>query len=293
LIITLKSNSAIAEIETLGAELKSFKDVFGTEYIWCGDEKYWARSSPVLFPIVCSLKNDKTVIDGKEYEMKSHGFARNMEFKVVTKSDDRVTFVLSYCEQTLEVFPFKFALQITYKLIENKLHIKYDVINLDDKDMLFFLGTHPAFNCPLKKNEEFSDYILEFEKNETIACPYFNKEISAIENENRKQVLNDEKTLKLNYEMFKDDALMFENLSSREVKLYNIKTGRGVELAFENFNYFGLWTPPNKNAPFLCLEPWTGVADYDFEGNEFAKKTAVRNLGVNQKETFSLTIIPL
>lgn len=159
MIVTLKNLSAIVQINSKGAELKSFKDVFGTEYIWCSDPKYWSRSSSVLFPTVGMLKNDVATINNINYNMPRHGFARDLEFKLAFQSEEKAIFNLHYNQETLAVYPYKFNLQITYTLIENQLSISYDIFNIDQKEIYYGIGAHPAFTCPLDNTGTFEEYI--------------------------------------------------------------------------------------------------------------------------------------
>ena len=87
-----------------GAELVSVK-VDNIEKMHDG-ESFWNRHSPVLFPIVGKLKDGKTIIEGKEYQMGQHGFARDMEFEEIGEN----SYVLKANEETKIKFPYDFEL---------------------------------------------------------------------------------------------------------------------------------------------------------------------------------------
>ena len=144
----IKNEQLTVEISSLGAELQSIKDAQGNEYLWDGDEQYWNRHSPILFPIVCGLWKDTYRIDGKEYQLGRHGFARDTEFQLISKSEDRITYALTDSEATLKDYPYHFNLAITYRLEGKKLHVIWHVANTDDKQIFFQIGGHPAFLVP-------------------------------------------------------------------------------------------------------------------------------------------------
>ncbi len=293
MIVTLKNLSAIAQINSKGAELKSFKDVFGTEYIWCSDPKYWSRSSPVLFPTVGMLKNDVATINNINYNMPRHGFARDLEFKLVFQSEEKAIFNLQYNQETLSVYPYKFNLQITYTLIENQLSISYDIFNIDQKEMYYGIGAHPAFNCPLDNTGKFEEYIIEFENFESKGCPIYDTKNSYLDIKNRKQILDKDKKIRLKYDLFKDDALIFDNISCQKVSLYHSLTGRGIDIKFKGFDYLGIWTPSDNKSPFICIEPWASLPHCKDEDGDFTKKRGVKKLEINEKHTYYIDIITI
>lgn len=277
----LKNNYLDVTTKTEGAELTSIK-LKGEEYLWSGDEKYWGRHAPVLFPIIGGLKNGKTCIDGKEYFMGRHGFARDMIFEEIGYNQDKDTYLLKSNEETLKVYPYKFELYISYELTENRVKVTYKVNNIDDRTIIFSIGGHPAFCCPIAENEKFEDYYIEFEKNEIqkfISQP--NGLISFEEN----LILDNENKLKLDKNVFRDiDTYIFNNLNSKAVTLKSNKSNKSVTVHFENFPYFGIWTKPD-DAPFICLEPWHGVNDTVDSNGEFKDKLGVIKL--DKGKTFS------
>lgn len=293
MIVTLKNKSAMAKIDSKGAELVSFQDVFGTEYMWQKDPKYWAKTSPVLFPIVGNLREDTTIIGGKEYHMSKHGFCRTAEFKVMYQSDEKAIFTYTYNDETLSMYPYKFSLTLTYTLSGAELQIQYTVMNLDDKAIDYTFGAHPGFNVPVDGNGDFEDYCLEFDQVETAGCPVYDFDQNEINMANRVDFTNGTNKMMLKYSHFDNDAIMFDQPQSSKVKLYSIKTGRGVEMDFGDFDFIAFWTPIKMEAPFLCIEPWCGMAVCSDEGDEFAKKRGCKHLEKDAQHDYKLKIMPL
>lgn len=284
----LKSSFATVEIQSIGAELISFKKLEdGVEYIWNGDAQYWTGHSPVLFPIVCAVNNGEIKVDGKSYPLKNHGFVRHKEFEQVEVSESRAVYRHTYDENTLTMYPFKFDLFITYTLKDNTLEISYSVHNVDDREMFFQLGTHPAFNCPLDEGGHIQDYYLEFEQKETLERLFMNKSNLLISGQSE-VILKDEKVLPLSHEMFEEGALVFRNINSQQVALKSKQSDKSVLLSYENFPYMGIWQP--KNAPFVCIEPWHGIADADNFTGELKDKEMIISLNPGKSFQSSLTI---
>lgn len=270
----LNSESATVEIRPLGAELISFKDKeSGREYMWSGDAEFWTGRSPVLFPIVGSVYDGVMRAEGGEYALKNHGFARNREFRLVEAEETRVVFHLSADDETLAIYPYKFALTLTYTLEGSSLRIQYRVDNDDDKNIYFQLGTHPAFNCPIGGDGEFEDYVLEFNEEETLERFFVTGGNIQIPDKSE-TVLEKGTVLPLTRAQFEEGAMIFRDVKSDRVMLKSEKSEHSVSVSSENFPYLGVWQP--KNAPFLCIEPWHGLADADkFEGELKDKELAV------------------
>ena len=275
--ITLISKGALAEIDTLGAQLVSYQDVVNTEYLWQGNPVYWRGQAPVLFPMVGALREGKALINGRYYLMGQHGFARQKEFKPLIVRDEMAVFSLKADEETRAQYPFDFDLRVTYRLEDTKLSVEFLVTNLGEIPMPFVIGGYPAFRVPVFEDDRFENWILEFEKEETADCPSFVPGSKLLDFSNTRRILNQEKRLKLTHELFYEDALVFHQTNSRWVKLYSILTGRGVEVNYEEFPYLGVWSAKN-DAPFVALEPWTGCATAVDEDDCFEKKRGMKLL---------------
>jgi galactose mutarotase-like enzyme len=267
MIVTITNSQLTVTINTLGAELISLVKN-NKNYIWSVDETYWNKTSPVLFPIVGRLKNDSYSFNGKTYKLPRHGFARNMEFTFDKKSDSQVIFELNQTEETKAIYPFSFKLLMAYTLMENELVIEYFVRNQSDDVLPFSIGAHPAFAI----SDKFENYSLQFNKEDTF-------ETYHLENEsfNGKTTLVDtiNNTIALNYDLFEKDALVFKQLNSNEVTLKN-KDKAILKVNYDHFPYLGIWT--KQNAPFLCIEPWCGLADSSNHNGDLEEKEGMNHL---------------
>jgi galactose mutarotase-like enzyme len=267
MIVTISNGILTATINTLGAELISLVKN-NKNYIWQVDEMYWNKTSPILFPLVGRLKNDSYTFNGKTYQLPRHGFARNMEFTFDKKSDSQVIFELNETEETRLIYPFSFKLLMAYTLMENELVIEYFVRNQSDEVLPFSIGAHPAFNI----SENFENYSLQFNAADTF-------ETHHLENEsfNGKTTLVDTKNnaIALNFTLFEKDALVFKQLNSNEVILKN-KDKAILKVNYDHFPYLGIWT--KQNAPFLCIEPWCGLADSNNHNGDLEEKEGMNHL---------------
>lgn len=277
---------------TMGAELISLKKSDGREVIWQGDPNYWNGRNPHLFPIVGSLKDSKTIILGKEYTIPKHGFARRNEFAVVSHTENQITFVLKSNEKIKECYPFLFAFYVTHTLTEDGFLTEYRIENLDSETMLFGLGGHTAFNCPMEEGSLFSDYEVRFCETEThpvYQCVEDDLGGLLYERGIRKEY-QDFSVINLNYDIFRLDALIFSKLNSKQVKLVHKTSGNGVEVQMDGFASLGIWTPIGKQAPFVCIEPWSIIPDKEDTNGIFKDKPAITALNPNETAQFSYRV---
>lgn len=292
MIIELKNGKFTAQITSRGAELLSLcRD--GREFMWQREEKYWGKTSPVLFPIVGNLRNNEVTYAGERYTMAKHGFCRTAEFEVSGATDTDVSFSYSFNEETLKMYPYRFKLTLSYHLSEDGISITYTVENLDTKAIDYCFGAHPGFNVPLDEGDKFEDYCIEFPEFEPDGCPVFDFDNNQINMDNRIDYMKGSKKLMLQYDFFDNDALVFDKVKSDSVKLYSTKTGSGVEVLFGDFDFVAFWTPIKAGAPFLCIEPWCGMAVCSDEGDTFEEKRGVKHLEIGEKQNFVMTIRPL
>lgn len=278
-MIILKNDKIEAHLHPKGAEIHKLigcKDQMN--YMWKRDKSYWANSAPILFPIVGKVVDNTYRVDGKEYHLTQHGFARHNEFDVVSQTNCEVTFCLDY-QQFLEVYPYKFRLYVTYKLEENTLACYIKVENLDHQTIYFGIGGHPAFACPMYENESSNDYYVEFECNETLTRRMLDTS-NSLYNGKTQGLLEDEKRFFVRQEMFKDDAIVVTNFKSKWVALKSLNHHKTVKLHMDNFNFLGIWAT-TKVGGLLALEPWRSHADeFNFTG-EFKQKEDIVKLDVN------------
>ncbi|EKE4231996.1 aldose 1-epimerase family protein [Listeria monocytogenes] len=275
-MIKLENEVLLVEMKTAGAELtRIFHKDTGLEYLWNADSKFWGRHSPVLFPTVGRLVEDTYLVDGKPYHLGQHGFARDRDFQVIEQTEKSVRFELDADEDSLAVYPYKFKLSIIYTIEKNTVAVSYEVENTDNKRIYFSIGAHPAFNLPLTDGTTFEDYYLDFgtEENLETLClegPYRSGEI-------KKVVDKPAQYLPLSYDLFKNDALIFEALKQKEMTIKSDKTPHFVKVSFPEFPFVGVWTA-KPGTPFLCIEPWYGIADGAGESVELRDKAGIEHL---------------
>ena len=244
------------------------------DYLWSGDPAFWGKKSPVLFPIVGGLKNNTYQYHGKNYQLNRHGFAREMEFTVSAKSSDSISFTLNANQQTLEHFPFIFRFTITYSLHKQILSCNYQVTNIDIQPMFFSVGAHPAFKVPLVNETAFEDYYLLFGSNENEGQWPLSPEGLILSNPI--PFFEDTNRIDLVKNLFYGDALVFKQLKSNSISLLNTKNKHGFKFEYKDFPYLGIWSA--KDADFVCIEPWCGIADSVNASGEINKKEGINLL---------------
>lgn len=286
---TISSGILDIIISTKGAELQSiFNNKTNLEYLWSGDEKFWGKKSPVLFPIVGGLKNGKYSYQGKEYSLGRHGFARDHFFEFHQQTEQSITFLLKSNNTTLQHYPFHFNFFITYTVEENKLLCTYAVENTGKEKMYFSCGAHPAFKVPLTPYTNFDDWFLEFSSVEhTKKYPLSADGLLLKE---PVECLNNIYQLQLSKSLFYKDALVFKNLQSTTISIGCKETPHGLSMSFDGFPFYGIWSA--KDADFVCLEPWCGIADSIDASGKLEDKEGIIQLDPNQfwKNTWTVEV---
>jgi galactose mutarotase-like enzyme len=245
-------------IEAKGAELQRiFSKETNLDYLWNGDPAFWGKHSPILFPIVGTLKNDRYYFEDKPYHMTRHGFARDMNFTVTAQTENSIELMLKDNIETLAMFPFHFELYVKYTLDKNKLSAQYRVVDTGSKEMYFSIGAHPAFKLPIEEGFLFEDYYLKFSEKETLGRWPISPQglIEALP----VAMLIDQDRIHITHELFKKDAVVFKYPESKQVKLISDITTHGLNFDFPDFPFLGIWS--YKEAHFICIEPWCGIAD--------------------------------
>lgn len=282
-VITLSNSQISVAIKTLGAELCSIKNKLNREFMWEGNPNFWGKHSPVLFPIVGTLKNNTFYHNDTKYTLTRHGFARDMDFELIEKTEDSATFSIQSNSETLINYPFEFELQIQYRLINTTVEIDYKVVNKDNSEIPFSIGAHPAFALP----SSFEDYSLDFEKVEPLEYTLLENDLVSQQTE---KIHTDSNKVPLTYELFKRDALIFKKLQSNSITI--IKKEKPIlKVHFQDFPSLGIWT--KVGAPFICIEPWFGYSDTtESNGNLFEKEgVIVLEANANFQAKFSIEIL--
>ena len=285
--ISIKNEHLCLTFSAKGAELQSVKGIDSdTAYLWSGDPTHWGKFSPVLFPIIGALKNNKYIYDGKSYELPRHGFARDMEFEYEQISSNELIFTLNATSETLKNYPFNFTLSLKYQLIKADIFCTYTITNSGENDMFFSIGGHPAFAVPLNNEGAYTVYYLAFNNDEELTYHHI---VDNLVSDQTSTIKLDEGKLFLKHELFYDDALVFKNLKSDRISLMNTKNYNGLDFHFKDFPYFGIWAA--KDADFVCLEPWCGVADGLNHNQQLEDKEGMIKLATNEdwERTWSVT----
>ncbi|MEO5593282.1 MAG: aldose 1-epimerase family protein [Chitinophagaceae bacterium] len=288
-MITIENTHLRVVISPKGAELQSiYNKVLQMEYMWSGDPNFWGKKSPVLFPIVGTLKDDTYYYNEKAYQLGRHGFAREMDFSVTAQTAGTITFTLESNEATLAKYPFAFRFDVEYELTENSVKTTYRISNAGKSAMYFSVGGHPAFKIPVAEGAVYNDYYLEFNNPEHAGRWPISKD-GLIETMST-EVFNQSNKLPLSKELFQKDALVFKGLSSNSVVVKCDKNTHGLLFDFTGFPYLGIWAA--KNADFVCIEPWCGIADSVNTDQQLINKEGIHVLqpAKNFERTWSVTV---
>jgi galactose mutarotase-like enzyme len=254
----LKNDKISIAVDAHGGEMRSLvrRDT-GTEYLWQADPQYWGRSAPVLFPFVGSVNGGVFRTKGSSFPMGQHGFARDMEFALESQTQDEIWFALRSDERTLEKYPYAFVLKLGYRLLENGVKVLWQVENPGEEELPFSIGGHPAFCCPIKEGTKQTDCWISFDVDGTLVSTRLEGGLAS-DKKDRYELQNG--YLPVTEHLFDRDALIIENQKVKKVALCDDRKEPYLTIDMEA-PLFGIWSPPGKGAPFICIEPWYGRCD--------------------------------
>lgn len=285
-VMISKLNNEYLEIEvsSQGAELCSVKEkTHQRQWLWTGDANWWPRHAPVLFPVVGKLKDQQYSYDGMTFTLPQHGFARDREHILFAETENTLTFKLTEDETSLKNFPRPFELYTTYKLEENGVTTAWMVKNSGNKELLFSIGGHPGFLCPLDEEDRLEDYQIIFEtEEEPVRWMLEDGLVSG------RMPFGKVKNLALSEALFSRDALIFSELKSGYVLLKSGKRSEYIQFDFGNTPFLAFWKKPD--APFICIEPWYGIADHIDHSGRFEEKIGIEKLRSGETFQCSYTI---
>ena len=289
-MIELNNEKLHVEFSETGAQLIRLQDQKnGRDYLWSGDPTYWRFSAPILFPIVGRLKNDQYEHQGQTYTMHQHGFARESEFKVVEKNRTQIMFELTSAMHQFDNYPFEFILRVTYQLKADELTISYQITNPGEDELFFSIGAHPAFNVSLDENRELDHVRLSVTPQQIYDQV---KLIGPYSDIQHPQKLDLTQPLELKREMFDNDALILD-LQGQAIELtLNSQDNHGVKVFLDDAPYVGVWSPYPKKAPFVCIEPWWGIADQINASGRLNEKAAINQLASHASQQMQYRITP-
>ena len=279
MIYTLETPKFSLGVKEMGAELTSFKSKeTDIEYIWYGKDEIWYGQSPILFPIIGRLLDDKYRVNGKEYTMPKHGIVRKNPFKLLEKTENSLKFIQSSDAQSLEAYPYEFDLIVEFKITDNVLDVTHTVVNKNDTVMYYSFGAHPGFNC------EIGDY-LELSADTELLTERIDHESILIEE--KFPVAMDGNKIVLTPDIFNNDALILSDFKSKNIKIKSNNHNRIISFSFDS-PFLGIWAKPN--APYVCLEPWWGVNDNYDKKDDFSQKRGIMALEPNAEKSFSWNV---
>jgi len=262
-IVTISNKQLIVRISDAGAELQNItSQKSGREYLWQGNPEYWGQRAPILFPFIGRLWEGGYNLDGKRYSMGLHGFAKNYAFELVKRKDSEAWFRLTSNEQILKIYPFPFELTIGYILESSRLKVVWVVKNTGHSEMFFQIGGHPGFNYPDYNENDSCHAYLSFDQMDKNLTYMVKDSIGFLNPDPVKHVvsLDNDGFLPVSQELFKNDAIIFQNYQARKVTMYDLNKEKYLSVEFDA-PIFTLWSTPNKKAPFICIEPLWGRID--------------------------------
>jgi len=280
------SNSHLAiKIKEKGAELAGIlRKSDGKELMWQADPAHWGRHSCILFPIVGKVKEGVYQAESATYEMGQHGIARDLPFQLVERREGFLHLQLESSPETLQQYPYHFRLHAQYQLLGARLDINYTVENTDSRTIYFSVGAHPAFNCPVHAGASRSDYQLIFNRKEQAERYFLNT--AGLFDGSSEAVLQNSNTLTLSESLFDKDALVFKRLQSDAVTLAHRSEGDVLTVHFPGFTHLGIWSK-NRQSPFVCIEPWYGLADHVQHNQQLSEKEGI--IATKAGQSFSCT----
>ena len=288
-MITIQNDVLHVGVNENGAELASIQSVrTGLEYMWEADPTYWHRHSCILFPVIGRTNQSVIRINNKDYPMSMHGIVRDRAFELIEQSSTKMTFAFVSDEKSQVEFPFDFEIRAIYEIENNICHVTYEVYNEGVEEMPFSIGAHPAFKCPLYSDQKRSDYKLKLNQLETQNSPLINN--NGLISKVTKPILNNENEIIINDDLFDEDALILHDFNSDKIS-FIAPSGRPVlSVVFEEFTHLGIWSR-NQDSPFVCIEPWFGIADPEDYTGEFKDKPGILTIGSDEVFTCRHSII--
>ena len=282
--LTRIANSHLAvDISSLGAELQAITTADGRNWLWNGDPAWWTGRSPILFPIVGKAPGNAVTIDGQTYDMAQHGFARRSEFTLAAATAATCRFELEASDATRAAYPFAFRLALTYALDERTLTVTAEVENRDTHAMPFGFGFHPAFVWPLP-GAEGRPHTITLDNGAEPALVRLKDGL--IDPQPRPSPFTAGR-LTLDPKMFEADAMIFPEGAGTGL-IYAAEGGPALKFRFDNLPNLALWQKPG--APYICIEPWHGMAAEAGASNDLARRPYSLTLAPGQTARFAVSV---
>ena len=288
---TIENEYLKVTVTTWGAQVKSvIRKLDGVEHIWQADKAVWGYHAPILFPHAGKVVDGKIEARGGVYESGQHGFARLMEHDFVEQTADTIVLELCANEETLAKFPYDFRLVSTFSLEGDTLHHSLTVENLDEVQLPFGIGYHPAFTVPFDDKHVATDYELRFDEMESPIC--LNCLPTGLVQKDHYYLGNNITSIPVDEQLFANDSHCMVNLKSRTLGLYEKGTGRGVVCDISEFPYTLIWSKPGMPR-FVCIEPWHSLPSPEGGSRKWEEKpaAAILNPGEGWTATLSMSFV--
>lgn len=254
---TIENEKLKISVNSLGAELCSvICKGDGVEHIWEGDPACWDGQAPILFPYTGRLKDGKFAVDGKVYEGKIHGFARDFEHTMIRCESNLLIMELKANPETLALWPFAFLLESTFLLDGDTLHHTLRVKNTGDRDFTFGIGFHPAFAIPFDEKHTYEDYELRFDKMESPIC--LAATVDGLVGDQTYFLGKNICSIPLDDQLFINDSHLMVGLHANTLGVYEKDSNRAVVCHIGNAPYNLIWSKPGTPR-FVCIEPWQSI----------------------------------
>lgn len=283
--IALRSAQLTALINPFGAQLSVLQDPAGCDLLWNGDPAVWSGRAPILFPIVGTLAGGSYRVGSKVYRLPRHGFARGRLFEVVAATASQATFRLQADAETLQVYPFRFQLDVNFALAGTTLAVTSSVRNMGEADMPASIGYHPGFRWPLPYGRARAAHFIEFADHEGPSIRRL--DAAGLLTAQRHPTPLANRRLALDDSLFRDDVVIFDDIQSRSVT-YGADTGPRLRVAYPDAQYLGVWTKPG--ADFICIEPWRGIADEAGFAGDFGAKAGVFTVAAGATQSLQMQL---
>ena len=284
-LVHITSGDLSAAINPHGAELWSLRDAEGRELMTDADPAFWTGHAPILFPVVGRPYRETIRVDGEEYPLGQHGFARHSTFDIVEQGPTRAVFALTDSDETRRHYPFAFRLEIAFAIRAETLSVDVRVINPGDAPLPASFGFHPAFAWPLPYGHDKLDHRIAFSDEEPDRLREIAKD-GTIATETRISPLEG-RTLHLRDDLFADDALVWSHVRSDHV-VYGASEGPSLRIDFPDTPMLGIWTKPG--AHYVCVEPWHGIADPEGFTGDIRDKPGIFEVAPGGEKRIALRI---
>ena len=286
----ITNNIITIEVAEHGAEMQSLTKG-GREYLWTGDERFWNRQAPILFPSVGKPYNNEVQVDGVSYPLYQHGYARDSQFAVLVSDNDHELRMRMLENESSRNYPYRLGLEVCYRLEGSVVEAVWTVENLDNKEAYFQIGGHPGFLLPDYDPESMvNGYIRLYNKEGKLVAPTLTSDVDdgcRVPRSSKVMLLQETPLMP---ETFSHDALIIEEGQVTKVELWGRHCNPVLNVDCPQADAYGIWAPHKEGCPFVCLEPWCGICDSKGFSDDISKRQYIHRLAPSETYTFTYTI---